>query len=336
MRRRFAALILICIVVLTQAGCQKKNSVQLEKNVQTESSIQSVDEEQSENDNICETPVLIKENIRSLEVISDGVTNYKVKYTPQEDKESYLYWDMVTPYESTTVIDTESLYKVFDTLAGINLTNVTEVQEGTDIGISGTDTKLIVYYYNSTDIKTQEANPDSMMTLLIGNKTENGNYYCALDGYEDRVMLVDATTVDSILNQDPYDLILKIPYLINIASVSEVDINYNKKDYTMTLDGDTYYMNKKKVNSKVYYNLFSDLMQPIINKQIQEDADMKSDRTPVLTIYYTRNMDRVPDYEIKYYEYDDEYYTIDVNGQENFLVSTEDFNTLISNIKDAY
>lgn len=282
-----------------------------------------------------ENPSFEKEEVRGISVVVDGETVYQMNYTPQNDKDSYLYWDLIEPYASTAIVNTETMYELYEMIAGLDLTAATQEQVDASQNPEEFDTYITLNYYDSGDSGSQEIEPDKTVTLLIGDK-QDGQYYCVLKGYEEKALMLDAGFLDSILQLDPYNLILKIPYVVNVATVKEVDITYGGGDYQMTLDGDTYKINKKKVDSEEYLALYSSLMQPMLDGKIPEDETLEEDREPLISIRYIRNMDGVEDYEVHIYPYGEDQYTVSVNGEEHFFLSSEDVETLEETLKDAF
>lgn len=280
---------------------------------------------------ISESPEFKKEDIRGISVVVDGEPVYQLNYTPRDDRDSYLYWDMVTPYASTAVVDTEPMYELYEALAGLDWTGAVSGQQ--DPGDS--DTYITLNYYDSGDSEEQEAEPDHTVTLMIGEK-QDGKYNCVLNGDKEKALLMDASILDAVLEQDPYNLILKIPYVVNAATVKEVDITYGGKDYTMTLDGDTYRINRKKVDSGEYLALYSELMQPMLDGKIPEDEALEDDRESLISIRYIRNIEGAEDYEVHIYPYGEDQYTVSVNGEEHFFLSSEDVETLENVLKEAF
>ena len=68
---------------------------------------------------------------------------------------------------------------------------------------------------DDTAKETQDA--DATATILIGNTDENGDYYACVKGYEEAVYLLSKESVNSLLELKPFNLILKIPALVNIC-----------------------------------------------------------------------------------------------------------------------
>ncbi|MCD8218665.1 MAG: DUF4340 domain-containing protein [Clostridiales bacterium] len=295
-------------------------------------------EDVAENLESVENPSFTQEDVRGLSVVVDGETRYQINYTEREDRQSFLFWDMVTPYASTAVTDSETMYELFDTLTYLDLNSGSEESVDETLDPGSFETYITLNYYEGEENEEEDeenAAPNRTFTLLIGDE-ENGSYYCVLKGQEDKAMLLDASILDAVLYQEPYDLLIKVPYLVNYETVAEVHVTYKNKTYTMTKDGDTYTIKGKEVEAEEYTSLYSDLMQPTLDGEIPEDAELADDREPVITIEYIRNLDSALDYEIKIYEYDDDHYTISVNGEENFFLTTEDVETLIEAVKSGF
>lgn len=282
-----------------------------------------------------ENPKFDKEDIRGISVVVDGEPVYQMNYTPRDDRESYLYWDMVTPYASTAVVDTEAMYELYEMIAGMDLTSGSEEAKDSAQAMENCDTYITLNYYEHKDSEEQKEEPNRTATLLIGEQ-KDGKYYCELKEYGEKGLWISADTIDAILQQESYDLILKIPYVVNVTTVKKVNISYKGKDYTMTSDNGTYKINGKKVDASEYQSLYSELMQPMLDGEIEEDFGPEKGREPLISIRYIRNMDGAEDYEVNIYSCGDDQYTVSVNGEENFFLVAEDVKTLEKALQDAF
>ncbi|MCD8148445.1 MAG: hypothetical protein LUE92_02550 [Clostridiales bacterium] len=343
LKKRMIAILLAGVTTgFLLAGCgitntgttDKENTADEEESTVTEYGIVNP-EDVAKKLETAEEPSFSKEDIRGLSVVSGGEVLYQINYTEREDRQSFRFWDMVTPYASTAVIDSESMYELFDTLASLDLTSGSEDMVDNTQDPDSFDTYITLNYYESEDDDDQEVDPDHTFTLLIGEK-EDSNYYCVLKGQEDKAMYLSSSLIDAVLEQEAYDLLIKVPYLVNYETVAEVDVTYKNKTYTMTMDGDTYTISGKEVEEDEYTSLYSDLMQPTLDGEITDDIELEDDREPLITIKYIRNLDNAVDYIVKIYSYDEEHYTISVNGEENFFLSGDDIDTLIKAIKKGF
>ena len=80
-----------------------------------------------------------------------------------------------------------------------------------------TQTYFTVDFVNTVndDTAREKEDADATATILIGNTDENGDYYATVKGYEDAVYLLSKESVNSLLELKPFNLILKIPALVN-------------------------------------------------------------------------------------------------------------------------
>ena len=187
-----------------------------------------------------------------------------------------------------------------------------------------------------TNIKTWDAaGLLAAATILIGNTDENGDYYACVKGYEEAVYLLSKESVNSLLELKPFNLILKIPALVNIDTLDSVDMSIGKKTYTMKLDDGNYKFGKKTVKKEKFTDLYQDLQGVMLDSEIEKIKDA-ADKEEVLSVIFHRNTEKAPEVTLKYYTYDDTYDSLEINGTERFLVKTEDVNALVKQIKKAF
>lgn len=228
------------------------------------------------------------------------------------------------------------MYEMFGVLAAFDLSNGVDAAN-TDTGLDNTKTYFTVDFVNTvnddTAKETQDA--DATATILIGNTDENGDYYACVKGYEEAVYLLSKESVNSLLELKPFNLILKIPALVNIDTLDSVDMSIGKKTYTMKLDDGNYKFGKKTVKKEKFTDLYQDLQGVMLDSEIEKIKDA-ADKEEVLSVIFHRNTEKAPEVTLKYYTYDDTYDSLEINGTERFLVKTEDVNALVKQIKKAF
>ena len=141
--------------------------------------------------------------------------------------------------------------------------------------------------------------------------------------------------MNSLLELKPFNLILKIPALVNIDTLDSVDMSIGKKTYTMKLDDGNYKFGKKTVKKEKFTDLYQDLQGVMLDSEIEKIKDA-ADKEEVLSVIFHRNTEKAPEVTLKYYTYDDTYDSLEINGTERFLVKTEDVNALVKQIKKAF
>ena len=181
------------------------------------------------------------------------------------------------------------------------------------------------------DTAREKEDADATATILIGNTDENGDYYATVKGYEHAVYLLS----NSLLELKPFNLILKIPALVNIDTLESADMTVGKKTYTMKLDGEKYKFNKKSVKKEKFTELYQALQSVMLDSEIGETKSAE-EKEEVLSVTFHRNTEEAPEITLKYYTYDDIYDSLEINGTERFLVKAEDVDALVKQIKKAF
>ena len=174
----------------------------------------------------------------------------------------------------------------------------------------------------------------SVSSAWAGN-TKWGDYYATVKGYEDAVYLLSKESVNSLLELKPFNLILKIPALVNIDTLESADMTVGKKTYTRKLDGEKYKFNKKSVKKEKFTELYQALQSVMLDSEIGETKSAE-EKEEVLSVTFHRNTEEAPEITLKYYTYDDIYDSLEVNGTERFLVKAEDVDALVKQIKKAF
>lgn len=301
-----------------------------------ETSDQTDDKTENTDLKTVEHPRMSSYSIRRFSIIKDGKEVFKIKQEPADYKMDFDYWEITNPYDEITTVNTENMYEMFGVLASFDLSNGVDAAD-TDTGLDDTKTYFTVDFVNTvnddTAKETQDA--DATATILIGNTNEDGDYYVCVKGYEEAVYLLSKESVNSLLELKPFNLILKIPALVNIDTLDSVDMSIGKKTYTMKLDDGNYKFGKKTVKKEKFTDLYQELQGVMLDSEIEEIKDA-ADKEEVLSVIFHRNTEKAPEVTLKYYTYDDTYDSLEINGTERFLVKTEDVNALVKQIKKAF
>ncbi|MCI7448682.1 MAG: hypothetical protein MSD68_02985 [Blautia sp.] len=283
-----------------------------------------------------EHPRMSTYSIRSFSIVKDGEEVFQIKQEQADYKMDFDYWEITNPYDEIATVNTENMYEMFGVLVDFDLSNGVDAADA-DTGLDKTQTYFTVDFVNTvnddTARETQDA--DAAATILIGNTDDNGDYYACVKGYEDAVYLLPKESVNSLLELKPFNLLLKIPALVNIDTLDSVDMNIGKKTYTMKLDGGDYKFGKKTVKKEKFTELYQAIQSVMLDSEIEETKDA-ADKEEVLTVTFHRNTEEAPEVTLKYYTYDDTYDSVEINGTERFLVKAEDVDALVKQIKKAF
>lgn len=282
------------------------------------------------------------DDIRALEVTKDGEVIYELSYEPREDRQSFLFWDMPVPYQSVATVDTEEIYKLFQVFAGIDFES--SKQSETNKELADSDTKITVSYYDadkgskdseeyeknedaSRDQKLEHPDPNCLATILVGEKMDNA-YECTIEG-DDTVYRIKDFAIDAVLNEKPYDMILKIPFILDKQSVKQVNVEWNDKKAELKSDKNGQSINGKSVDEETYNSVYSMLLQCSMTGEIPVGSDVAKGKKELVKLQYTRTKKDFEEYTVTFYEYDEQNAVVDVNGKVAFLVSQEDVHYMI-------
>lgn len=249
-----------------------------------------------------------------------------VSYEPREEKEAFDYWDISVPYQSLVSVNTEELYQLFE--LAVQITGGEHKSEDISLqeaGLERSGTSIFIAY-NSEQQEGEKGVPEptAARNILIGKEDGKGNYYAVSEG-EQRVYLVDKAMTDAVLNADPYQYILKIPVLVSVNSVSQVNILLpDEETHVMKQSEDKWFIDQEEVEKEKFQEQYGKLLGIMITGELPENLKPDTDREPVLTLQFLRNAKGASDIEVKYYEYDKEHMSVSVNGMERFLVDASD------------
>ena len=289
-------------------------------------------------------PSFTAEGIRALSVVNQGQETFAISYNPKAYKSEFDYWEISVPYEGLNCTDTEAIYKLYGILAGMDFSNEAAVAAGTDTGIEDTE-NIIALQFIQSDGTEDSASPDadSEAAILIGNEDGSGNYYAAVQGYEDKVYRFNKGIVDSALSINPFDYILKISTLVNIDSITDVEITVGEETHLISKEGESYKFDGKEVVKKEFTTLYQALQFIILDSELADVGEKDSEsqsatdkRNPVLSIVYHRSSEEASEISVDYYELDKTGYSVETNGMERFRVPREDVDALVDTIKAAF
>lgn len=273
--------------------------------------------------------------IRGVRLIKDGTPIFAVSYEPRTYKNSYDCWSLSIPYESWVSVDTEGMYLFFDAIENISMEPAGEVED-VDTGLDKSDTFFFVAYNSEQGgQEVGQAVPDKGIMYWIGNQNPDGRWYVKTS-VDDQIFLASEEAVEKIYGVNPFDCILKVVNVVSVETVSRVEIVRGKDVYEMAVQDKTYKLGGKEVESSKFFDLYTAFISIYIEKEIPEDSSEVESRDPLLSITYHRNMKEAPQITCSFYDYDENYVSVNVNGTEFFLVNKSDLQKLDKIIDSAF
>lgn len=280
--------------------------------------------------NVQETsdPVFTAEDIRRIAVKKDGTDLYSIEYIPEENRDSYEYWRMRIPYEDTVLVNTEEMLELYGMLETMKF-EATEA-DGTETGVESTSTEIQVEFCQSSESGEKEEHPvyaDTVFTLLVGDEDGQGNYYTALKSDPNKIFVMNKNLIDSIVQAEPFSMILKVASVVPIGTVQQVNISADGKEHVMEKKDDSYTFDGKKLRQEEYQQFYQELQSILLEQEIPSDAKIQ-DAEGELKLEFIRNVGNLPDVTVEYLSYNEEYDILRVNGIENFVVKKADVDAL--------
>lgn len=339
-----------------------------------------------------EFPAITTTNITNIGVKKDGKDIFKAEYDQSAaDAGEYYAWKISKPYDTVQKGDPTKFESYFGSYGSVSLGECVDYN-CSDLGKYGLDTPSatidISYYTEMTDSSTMTDDTDTTsntsnstsatadtassdttkddnsttrtdykLTLLVGDKNDDGEYYVKViaDGrkYTDAVYTIETSTIDSMLDITPYEFVCNIVQQVDISSLDTLTVKADNKTYELavapnpdkkeetkednkastdtesTTDTDStddneevsdyvYYFNGSEVNETAFKELYEDIIAIKTTGNIKKEV---SDSTPVYEFDFTRNSDSLEELHVAYLPYDGvNFYRVSVNGEENFLV----------------
>lgn len=328
----------ICLSVSMLAGCGTKETEE-KTETQTQEASSEAKTEKPET-TVSEHPKFIPDGLRKVVLVQNGEEIFHISKEPADYKMDFDYWEILNPYDENVTVNTEEMYNLFEALCEFDFQTPVTVKEGTDTGLSDSDTGIILEFVDTQDSDTAKSTvyADSSAEIVLGNEDGEGNRFAAVKGKEDTVYKLSQATLDAVYALNPFDYILKIPVLVNIETLESIEITAGDKTYEMNVNTaeEEYKFGRKKADKDEFVTLYQDIASVMLDSELETEKDTAKDKEQKLSLVYHRNTENAPEITVTYYAYNDEMDSVEINGEERFLVKAADVDALIEKIKEAF
>lgn len=320
-------------------GCNREND--RENRVDTKKRIEAESKNDAERAEIqmLSNPSFIQAGIRKVILTKNGEEIFQLSNEPADYKMEFDYWEVLKPYDETMTVNTEEMYRLFDALCEFDFQTPVAIADGTDTGLEDSETFISLEFVNTLDEEAAKSTKyaDSGIEIILGNEDGAGYRFAAVKGQPNEVYKLSSDIISAIYNLQPFDYILKIPALIDINTVENIQILTEEKNYKMSVDTEKeiYRLGKRQVEKEVFTKLYQVLASVMLEKEPEIDT---KEGKPILTVVYHRNRQDAPDIQIDYYEYEEDatHCLVEINETQKFLVKKVDVETLIKQIKEEF
>lgn len=320
-------------------GCNREND--RENRVDTKKRIEAESKNDAERAEIqmLSNPSFIQAGIRKVILTKNGEEIFQLSNEPADYKMEFDYWEVLKPYDETMTVNTEEMYRLFDALCEFDFQTPVAIADGTDTGLEDSETFISLEFVDTLDEEEAKSTKyaDSGIEIILGNEDGAGYRFAAVKGQPNEVYKLSSDIISAIYNLQPFDYILKIPALIDINTVENIQILTEEKNYKMSVDTEKeiYRLGKRQVEKEVFTKLYQVLASVMLEKEPEIDT---KEGKPILTVVYHRNRQDAPDIQIDYYEYEEDatHCLVEINETQKFLVKKVDVETLIKQIKEEF
>lgn len=334
-KRRLGILFLLIGITVILTAC-RENETQNQKSTQKIESEEDqikqtqIQESDSKVEHVKETEQVVfdSEQIKGIRVERDGETLLDIQYQPVFYKAYYDYWNMIVPYESTVSVNTEEMYNYYENIVTLFRTwrsvlddaKNTETQVDKEIdtkSLETPDARISVIFSNdseeeqSAEIKYEE----TLCFQAVGDK-----YQVWPENRQEQVIEIEKENVENCLSQEPFQLILKVPVIVDMTTVSEVEVTSSGKAHILKKAGESWKLDGKKLGQEE----FSDIYSMILDIPLIEEAEkIKVKNEPFLQICFHRTSSEAPEIRVNYYEDSGGKMLVEINQKTFFYVSAD-------------
>ena len=281
-----------------------------------------------------EYPYVTEGNFLSLETKNNG-EHMKAEVLSESDYDmsGLLMWYVTEPFEHEYVAHTTTLDTILSAVSELSYSKAAAFNASAGeleaMGLAE-PVKELAFTYKESETESENAKDETLSYhLYIGNDNGNGYYYVQ-EKDSKLVMLMNKSSLDTILAYTSKDIVNKYFALINIDSVDSVEIVLDdKSEYTMNPPS-----SEEKDNAS---EKLKDLYQSIISVHAEKVVDSYTGTLSMLPLSVTfhRNVDPKT-YKIEFAEYDTSYYLAVVDGEGIYLVNKRDYDQYCVDLKEGF
>lgn len=291
-----------------------------------------------------EYPSLVASSIKKIEV-----TKKENSYIVENTEDSSTGWYVTDEAGGQKKADSTEASSLQSTIAGMGFSGyyAYDCEDWSAYGLDKPRMELkIVYTQEDT---TEEEDEDKKaepvtkeMTLYVGNRSQDGNYYVRLNDSAE-VHGISQSTIDTIKNGEAFDYWNKTMDGITLADMDHLDVTYGGKTYTMkqtvtekaessdteeeTKTVTTYYVNDEEVDGTDFASFYNAALGVLCQERLREDG---SEGEPELTLVYVGKGGETV--TVTYTKRDANFYTAADSNENYGLVNKMDVKGLVDKL----
>lgn len=200
----------------------------------------------------------------------------------------------------------------------------------------------------SSSEETQTVRNDYSYTLQIGALDEVQSVYYVKELGSSSVYTMSKSSVDAMLTYNRFDLVNKYAQLINVDSITEVQVAYDGETHSLSVDHtttanedgkeentDIFYLDGTEYDESLARTLYQSIIGPRYDAEIPEGYHDETQPIVATFVFLRTKESGKEEVTAEYREYDDSFYTVTVNGARQFLVDKREVQQVITDMKAA-
>ncbi|NLL69842.1 MAG: DUF4340 domain-containing protein [Epulopiscium sp.] len=256
----------------------------------------------------------------------------------EEESEAKAYgvgiWNMLQPYRQIHTINTEEFSKQLEKIPSFKVQDFIE-DYPQDLKKYGLDQPSMIL-----QMKDME---EGEVHLLFGNEYDNDNLYFKL---ADRpaVYGMKKSSLEILYTLEPFAVVDKFAYIVNIDFVDQIQIQTKDKDYSIQLKREikkaqeegkedetitTYFINNKEVEEKPFKELYQSLIGIMVDAENKETLE----ESPEVSMAFTLNVDP-KQVVVDYVPYNRDFYAVFRDGTSEFLASKGQVTKILTRLEE--
>ncbi|MBZ4665040.1 DUF4340 domain-containing protein [Mahella sp.] len=282
-------------------------------------------------------PQINTQELTYLKMWKEGGRTIEIKTNESQTEDQAQFglglWQMTQPYSEPVGVDTQYFQPVLDALPNIAIDGFVEdnPKDLAQYGLDKPKGELIVKDKQNT------------LHLLIGDdKDDTQVYFKTADSPSVYVMSKDKLT---FMDTEPYDIMEKFAYIVNIDDVDRIIVEANGKTHDITLSRTTKKAEEEgeedevittyKVDGKVVEeDPFKQYYQSLIGMTVDAEIDEQLEEVPEVKTTFFLNKGSEREVHVNYVPYNRDFYAVFRGGKAEFVLSKQQVDKMLQDLED--
>ncbi len=305
---------------------------------------------------VADLPEITADYVTHLKVSGSKGKGFEATYDAKNSPYKSIYsWAINAPYSQAVPGDVDQLATLFESFAKLSYSECADYKADDaackKYGLDHPAYQITLDYFQvkgetSGDDTTQTAAADvkdsqkikKTLTLLIGHKTKDKESYYVMQPGSKAVYLMSKDTVDAMVKIDAIKYVYTKLYAGNEMSLNSIDLNYQGKDYHMTLSSKekkdktyayTAKVDGKKVDDQEFRNAYAAFSEITAKAGIDSSVKTVSDKAVATIVFHEKKRNVT----LTFYPYDGKnFYRVKVDDVMQFVTDMNEVDSALNTL----